>query len=148
MLSDLKQCIADAQEVIADISSPELKIEAFRVVLSTLIDMKVKKANPSPATRSSTQDTPAIVPIVENEDELPVISPANGTGNNIRLLFAAEWGNRRRTVTEINQALDANGVPDPKHVSTALSRLIESKELLRIKQNGNFVYWRNPAPTS
>jgi hypothetical protein len=144
MIEDLKRCITDAQEITSDVTA-ELKVEAFKIVLSKLIDFTLI-AQPTvtdDVLKENTMDQG-----MTTSDDLPVITPNQGTTENVKAIFATGWGKKRRTVTEINKALDANAVPDPKHISTVLGRLISSKYLLRIKENDTFVYWRNPADIS
>ena len=140
----MRKCIADAERAVSEIKDPERKIESFKLVLAKLLDLNVGCSNERSRGNTSTS-----IPMNSSEqavnDEVPVISPANGTVNNIRALFSTAWGKGRRTRSEVSGALDKNGIPDPKHVSTVLSRLVDAKELLRIKQGDSFVYWRNPA---
>jgi hypothetical protein len=143
MLDQFKKSITDAQQLISELEDSELKIETYKLVLSKLIDIRLGLITELPKAASQTQR-------VENSalvNEPPVISPTNSTQGNIRLIFATNWGETRRSAAEVRAALDANGVPDPKHTSTALTRLVEAKELLRIRQNDEFVYWRNPTTT-
>jgi hypothetical protein len=144
MLVDLKQCVRDAIEVTSSIEPHDLRTEAFKIILTKLVEINVQlRPNQVPmpnevrSTNNLTSDS--------NSDEVPAISPTNSTASNIRLLFSTGWGMKRRSSSEISKALDSNGVPDPKHISTVLSRLVDSKELLRIKQGEVFVFWRNPA---
>jgi hypothetical protein len=145
MIEDLKRCITDAQEITSDVTA-ELKVEAFKIVLSKLIDFTFI-AQPT-ATSDILKKENTVGQEMTTSDDLPVITPNQGTTENVKAIFATGWGKKRRTVTEINKALDANAVPDPKHISTVLGRLVSSKYLLRIKEDDTFVYWRNPADTS
>jgi hypothetical protein len=148
MLDDLRQCLDDAQEVTSSIEAPELRREAFKIVLSKLLDLRLRANSTLPANSKASIQNGTVSTTEAKANELPVISPANSTASNVRSIFATGWAASRRTVNEINMALDANGVPDPKHISTVLTRLVESKELLRIKQGDVFVYWRNPVYAS
>ena len=145
MRDDLKGCIEDAEEATSGIDEPELRRDAFKIILSKLLDVQLRVSSIQ-GGNNYVGNLDGTTPIVEMEaNQFPVISPTNSTVSNIRSIFATEWASRRRTVNEINMALDAIGRPDPKHISTVLSRLVEAKELLRIKQGEIFVYWRNPA---
>jgi hypothetical protein len=144
MIENLKRLVTEAEEIASSAKSPELKQEAFRIILSKMIENGLGSSGSSSESLSSSP-TSDFGSNQNVDGELPVISPTKSTMNNIRELFNTEWGKKRRTVAEINKALDANGVPDPKHTSTMLGRLVDAKELLRIKQDEVFVYWRNPA---
>lgn len=145
MKEDLKQCVADAQEITSDVDA-ELRVEAFKIVLSKLIDSRLGVLHAD--TNSVISKENLVVQQTAISDDVPVITPNQGTTENVKALFATEWGRKRRTVTEINKALDANAVPDPKHISTVLGRLVSSKYILRIKENDTMVYWRNPVEAS
>jgi predicted transcriptional regulator len=144
MKDELKSYVLEAQEIVSQVKEPELRKEAFRIVLQRLMDTKFSvPAEIRDEVRSSKHDN--FHNSKNLSDSTPAIHPSDSTAENIRSLFSEQWGKLRHTTAEISQALDANGVPDPKHVSTVLNRLVESRYLQRIKENGTFTYWKNPA---
>lgn len=145
MLQSIKKCVADAEEATSDIVMPELRVAAFKIVLSKLLDVSVGIGPNLPHTGGTVVHDAARSGSEDKHDGLPVISPTDGLANNVRALFATEWGSKRHAVREINMALEENGLSDPKHISTVLTRLVESRELLRKKEGDAFVYWTNPA---
>lgn len=64
-------------------------------------------------------------------------------GPNLYILEIKEDGffDKKKTINDIQQKLEENGHIYPQtHLSTPLRRLVQKKELRRIKEDGNWVY--------
>lgn len=64
-------------------------------------------------------------------------------GPNLYILEIKEEGffDKKKTINDIQQKLEENGHIYPQtHLSTPLKRLVQKKELRRMKEDGNWVY--------
>jgi hypothetical protein len=83
-----------------------------------------------------------ITPEVSTEEEaVPPLGRPSTTMEALSQLFKTEWGRKPRQLSEIMQALEANGLYYKKPVvATILVQLIKKKELRRLGMKGNFQY--------
>ena len=79
-------------------------------------------------------------------EDVPAIKPTRSTTENIRLLFASDWGKKPRTLAEVLKALEINTVPDKApSVNVALNRLVNTGLLRRIERDGLYHYFKLPS---
>ncbi|MGI0016218.1 MAG: hypothetical protein ACREBU_22590, partial [Nitrososphaera sp.] len=102
MLESVKKCVADAQDAASEIVIPELRIEAFKIILSKLLDVSFRNKSSLSSYNVTGEYEPASSGAENRNPELPVISPTDGLANNVRSLFATEWGSKRHSVGEVN----------------------------------------------
>jgi len=83
-----------------------------------------------------------ITPEVSSEEEaVPPLGRPSSTMEALSQLFKTEWGRKPRQLSEVMQALEANGLYYKKPVvATVLVQLIKKKELRRLGTKGNFQY--------
>lgn len=148
----LNDIIGEALDATSSIESEEFRLEAFKIILSRLIDSELGVRSSALTQADHVPKVAAVeTAIKENDDnvvndgtnEIPMISSAGSAPGNVMVLFDTSWGQKRRTVDEVRAALDANNVPDPK-IAQTLKRLAEQKKLRSFKHNGKLVYWKNP----
>lgn len=144
----IKKCIENALDITEDIRASDYRLEAFKVVLSKLIDLNVGvPITIKPSITAKKVDSKTVngteKELIDAEDQIPLITPVGSAPGNAMALFDTAWGQKRRTVRETSSALDANNVPD-SHLTQTLKRLAEQKKLRSFKQDGELVYWKNP----
>lgn len=89
-------------------------------------------------------ETPTpITPEVEEEVEevIPPLGRPSTTTDALSTLFKTDWGKKPRALSEVMDALEANGLYYKKAVvSRILVNLIKKKELRRLGTRGSFRY--------
>jgi hypothetical protein len=86
----------------------------------------------------STEVTPEVSP---EEEAVPPLGRPSTTMEALSQLFKTEWGRKPRQLSEIMQALEANGLYYKKPVvAKVLVDLIKKKELRRLGTKGTFQY--------
>ena len=77
----------------------------------------------------------------EEEETVPPLGRPSTTMEALSQLFKTEWGRKPRQLSEIMQALEANGLYYKKPVvAKILVDLIKKKELRRLGTKGTFQY--------
>jgi len=78
---------------------------------------------------------------VEGDSTMPKISPDKSAAQAVAQLFMSEWSRNPRTLSDISDALEANGIFYP---STTLSevpvRILRQGKIRRWKSESEFVY--------
>jgi len=83
-----------------------------------------------------------VTPEVSTEEEaVPPLGRPSTTSEALSQLFKTDWGRKPKTLSEIMQALEANGLYYKKPVvAKVLVDLIKKKELRRRGSKGSFQY--------
>jgi hypothetical protein len=86
----------------------------------------------------STEVAPEIAP---EEEAVPPLGRPSTTTDALSQLFKTDWGKKPRVLSDVMQALEANGLYYQKAVvAKVLVDLIKKKELRRIGSKGSFQY--------
>lgn len=87
---------------------------------------------------SSVEVSPEVAP---EEEAVPPLGRPSTTIDALSQLFKTEWGKKPRLLSDVMQALEANGLYYQKAVvARVLVDLIKKKELHRIGSKGSFQY--------
>jgi hypothetical protein len=87
---------------------------------------------------SSVEVSPEVAP---EEEAVPPLGRPSTTTDALSQLFKTEWGKKPRLLSDVMQALEANGLYYKKAVvAKVLVDLIKKKELRRIGSKGSFQY--------
>lgn len=128
--------VQKADRTIEIEASPE-QIEASL----SLVDQLLAKL-PSEGMRDSIEvvSSPAISGPAEETEALPSVT-GSSLPDGIMQLLSSDWGRRPRTVREIAEALELNGMHYTlQPISTALLRLTKQGRLRRLKKDDVYSY--------
>lgn len=91
---------------------------------------------------ASTEVTPEVTPEISVEEEtVPPLGRPSTTIDALSQLFKTDWGRKPRLLSDVMQALEANGLYYQKPVvAKVLVDLIKKKELHRIGSKGSYKY--------
>jgi hypothetical protein len=130
-IDKIKEQISKAKEAVEGLPEP-LKTEAFRVVLSRLLE-----------DISYAERTPTGTALLAGKDEEtpPPLSGVTSCREAIAKLFASDWGKKPRNLSQIIDAMELNAIYYSKQaVAVELKRMTQLGILRRLRTAEGFAY--------